>query len=122
MSRTIRSDQRSTTISKEKLIGQSDRRYYSRQKLVEIIPDKKVVLLVTESKLNWLQKDQHEWTNTRMVFEITTEGDKTVLLFTHEGLVPERECYSRCVPRWNMVIKEWLSNFITDGKAHFLYD
>jgi hypothetical protein len=91
--------------------------HYSKQTLVEVIPNKKVVWLVTDSKLNWLEKDKYEWTNTKMVFEITTNGDKTVLHFTHEGLVPEKECYVRCQQGWNMVIKDWLFNFITAGKA-----
>jgi hypothetical protein len=52
-----------------------------------------------------------------MVFEINTKGDKTVLHFSHEGLVPEKECYARCEQGWNMVIKDWLFNFITGGKA-----
>jgi hypothetical protein len=91
--------------------------HYSKQKLVEVIPGKKVVWLVTDSKLNWLETDQHEWTNTKMIFETTTRGDKTVLHFTHEGLVPEKACYARCEQGWDMVIKEWLFNFIRDGKA-----
>ena len=92
-------------------------RHYSQQKLVEVIPNKKVVWLVTDSKLNWIEKDKYEWTNTKMVFEITTKGDKTVLHFTHEGLVPEKECYAKCEQGWNMVIKDWLFNFISRGKA-----
>ncbi|HTJ48391.1 MAG TPA: SRPBCC domain-containing protein [Cyclobacteriaceae bacterium] len=91
-------------------------RHFSKQKLVEVIPDKKIVWLVTESKLNWLQKDMSEWTNTKMIFEITTKHDKTILQFTHEGLVPEKECYAMCSQGWNMVIKERLFNFIIDGK------
>ncbi len=89
--------------------------HYSKQKLIEVIPDKKIVWLVTESKLNWLQKDMNEWTNTKMIFEVTTKVDKTVLLFTHEGLVPEKECYAKCEQGWNMVIKDWLFNFIATG-------
>ena len=92
-------------------------RHYSKQKLVELIPVKKVVWLVTESKLDWLERDKHEWTNTKMVFEITTKGDQTLLQFTHEGLVPEKECYARCEQGWDMVIRERLFNFITSGKA-----
>ena len=52
-----------------------------------------------------------------MIFEMTTKGDKTMLHFTHEGLVPEKECYARCEQGWNMVIKEWLFNFITACKV-----
>ena len=91
-------------------------RHYSKQELVELVPGKKVVWLVTDSELDWLENDKHEWTNTRMIFEIATKGDNTLLQFTHEGLNPEKECYARCEQGWNMVIKERLFNFITSGK------
>ena len=52
-----------------------------------------------------------------MIFEITTKGDKTVLHFTHEGLVPKKECYQMCSKGWGMVIKDWLFNFMTNGKG-----
>jgi hypothetical protein len=90
---------------------------YSKQKLVEIIPGKKIVWLVTESKLDWIEHNKEEWTNTRMVFDINLKGDKTVLYFTHEGLSPEKESYARCAESWNIVIKDWLFNFITAGKT-----
>jgi hypothetical protein len=77
------------------------------------------VWLVTESTLDWLQKDKHEWKNTKMIFEIVPKGDKTVLHFTHDGLVPEKECYLLCHEGWNTVIKDYLFYFITEGKPHF---
>ena len=80
------------TLNDEFVIDHGDR-HYSKQKLIEVIPDKKMVWLVTDSKLNWLEKDKNEWTNSRMIFDITTEDDKTILHFTHEGLVPGKECY-----------------------------
>ena len=92
--------------------------HFSKQQLVEVVPDKKIVWLVTESKLSWL-KDQNEWTNTKMIFDITNKGGKTVLHFTHEGLVPERECYEKCAQGWSKVIKDWLFNYIQTGEAHF---
>ena len=93
--------------------------HYSKQKLVEVIQDKKIVWLVTESTLDWLQKDKHEWKNTKMIFEIAPKGDKTALHFTHHGLVPGKECYLLCHEGWNTVIKDYLFYFITEGKPHF---
>jgi uncharacterized protein YndB with AHSA1/START domain len=92
--------------------------HYSKQKVVELIPDKKVVWLVTESRMGWL-RDQGEWTDTKMVFELTGEGNKTVLRFAHEGLTPDKECFSRCSEGWSMVIKDWLLDFIAHGQPHF---
>src|SRR6185369_8285138 len=69
--------------------------HYSKQKLVEVVPGKKITWLVTDSTLHWLKKDQHEWANTKMIFEIVAKGDKTVLHFEHEGLVPGKECYAK---------------------------
>lgn len=91
--------------------------HYSKQKLVEVIPNKKIVWLVTDSTLHWLHNDKLEWTNTKMVFEINTKGNKTILHFTHEGLVPEKECYPRCEQGWTMIINNWLFKFINEGKT-----
>ncbi len=90
--------------------------HYSKQKLVEVIPAKKLLWLVTESNLYWLEKDKHEWTDSKLIFDITSKGNKTLLRFTHEGLVPQKECYVRCTQGWELVIKERLVSFITDGK------
>lgn len=93
--------------------------HYSKQRIVELIPDTKVVWLVTESKLDWLQKDQEEWTNTRMIFKLSADGDQTLLHFTHEGLVPEKACYALCHEGWNTVIKDYMFNLIVHNKPHF---
>ena len=87
-------------------------RHYSKQKLVEVIPDSKIVWLVTDSTLDWLETDKHEWTGTKMIFELTPAGNQTQLDFTHEGLVPAKECFTLCEKGWNMVIRERLFNYI----------
>ena len=89
--------------------------HYSKQKLIEVIPDKKMVWLVTESKLTWIENHKEEWTNTKMIFEISGNENTTVLHFTHEGLSPEKECYAMCEKGWDIVIKDWLFHFISVG-------
>ena len=93
--------------------------HYSKQKLIEVVPNKKVVWLVTDSKLNFL-KDKSEWTGTRISFEMAEQDKKTQVRFTHLGLVPEIECYDACSNAWSDYIKHSLRALITssNGKAN----
>lgn len=97
--------------------GEGDHAHYSKHKLVEVVTGKRVVWLVTESRIGWIQKNKEEWTNTRIVFDLTQKDNKTVLYFTHEGLTPELECYTEVEKGWNMIIGDWLYSFITSGKT-----
>ena len=90
--------------------------HFSKQKLVELIPGKKVVWLVTESRLNFIT-DKNEWVNTRIIFEITPVQNKTRLSFTHQGLVPGIECYGACSGAWGQLVQQSLFSFITTGKG-----
>ena len=90
--------------------------HYSKQKITELIPGKKLSWLVLDSYLSFV-KDKTEWNGTKVIFDITKKGDKTELRFTHVGLVPQYECYDACTDAWSGYIKGSLRNLITKGKG-----
>lgn len=92
--------------------------HFSRQKLVEVIPDHRVVWLVTEADMPFL-KDRSEWVNTKVIFDIANDNGKTKLTFTHEGLVPQLECYNACMPAWTQYIEHSLYRLVTTGEGDY---
>jgi hypothetical protein len=85
-------------------------------KLIEIVPDKKLVYEVVENDFNFT-RDKTEWVNTKLIFDISTDGEKTKIQFTHEGLVPEYECYTVCEDAWTSYIQGSLKELISTGNG-----
>ncbi len=88
--------------------------HYSKQKLIEVVPNERIVWLVTESNMTFI-KNADEWTGTKVVFDIKKLGDTTKLVFTHEGLTPDVECYKACNPAWTAYINHSLKQLIETG-------
>ncbi|MCC9070879.1 SRPBCC domain-containing protein [Flavobacterium sp. F-65] len=87
-----------------------------KMKLVEVIPNKKVVWDVLENHFNFTV-DKGEWVGTKVIFEISEKDNKTEIRLTHKGLVPDYECYDICVNGWTNYINSSLYNLITTGKG-----
>jgi hypothetical protein len=94
--------------------------HFSKQKVTEMIPQKKLVWLVTQSNLKFTE-DKSEWTGTKIVIDIAIEKNKTRLTFTHEGLVPNFECYQACSGAWSQIIHESLFSLITTGQGKKIF-
>ncbi len=90
--------------------------HFSKQKLTEVVPNKKVVWLVTEAQLNFT-KDKTEWNGTEISFEIAPKGKKTELRFTHHGLTEARECFKECSNAWGFYVNDSLRSLITTGEG-----
>ena len=89
--------------------------HFSKQKITEFIPGKKIVWHVSEATLSFV-KNKSEWKGTDIIFEIAQKDDKTEVRFTHTGLVPAYECYNDCSNAWGMLVNGNLRKLSTTGK------
>jgi len=85
-------------------------------KVVEIVPNKRIVWEVVDSYHGWLENTR-EWIGTKIVWEISPQKDTTQIDITHVGLTPHLECYTDCKRGWDGYIKKSLFTFLTEGKG-----
>ena len=88
----------------------------SKQKITTLVPNEKIAWHVLEGYLKFT-KDKTEWTGTDIVFDVSKRGNKTQIHFTHQGLVPESECFDACSGGWEFYINGSLQDLIATGKG-----
>jgi hypothetical protein len=88
--------------------------HYSRQKISESVPGKKIVWRVVDAHLEGFE-DPSEWTETGITFEIAPKPEGTEIRFSHLGLVPEFECFDSCSGGWGFFVNGSLKRLITTG-------
>ena len=86
----------------------------SVQKIVELVPGKKVTWLVSDASLNFVE-DKTEWKGTQIIFDIIPLDDSTELRFIHHGLIQAFQCYNSCSNAWTFLITDSLKNLIETG-------
>jgi len=85
-------------------------------KISEVIPGKKIVWLVTDCNLHWIN-DKKEWQNTEVVWTLTEKDGKTQVDFVHKGVTPECECYDSCEAGWTHHLRDSLIKLVDEGKG-----
>lgn len=88
----------------------------STQRVVESVPGKRIVWLVTESDLSFLNH-RSEWTGTKIIFDLLPSGHQTEIRFTHEGLLPESECIDACTKGWTYYLEQSLVPLVNSGEG-----
>lgn len=88
---------------------------FSRFRLTEVVPGRRVVWHVVDSYLIFIE-DHDEWTDTRVIFDISAGSDGTTVHFTHEGLTAaDSACFEACSRGWTFYITESLPRLIATG-------
>ncbi|MCP2244498.1 SRPBCC family protein [Lentzea aerocolonigenes] len=90
--------------------------HYSRQRVTELEPGRRVVWRVTDSHLSFVSVPD-EWTGSEIVFDIAAVDGGTELRFTHVGLVPDVECFGACSTGWLHYVGGSLHSLITTGRG-----
>ena len=90
--------------------------HMSKHEIVEFVPGKKVVWLILDSYLSFVE-DKTEWNGSSVVFEISKKGNQTEVRFTHAGLNSQHECFGACSNAWGSYVNGSLRNLIATGKG-----
>jgi hypothetical protein len=89
--------------------------HHCRLRVAELVPGERVVWQVLTSHLSYVQ-DPTEWAGTTIRFEIAARPGGATVTFTHNGLVPEVECYGACSGAWEALVREDLRSLVLTGR------
>lgn len=91
---------------------------YWKFKISEYQPFSKIVWNCVDAKhihsgYNGIEK---EWIGTSVSWSLEKNGKmETYLHFTHNGLIPELNCYEICYPAWKRFVTQSLKDFVETG-------
>jgi hypothetical protein len=88
-----------------------------RIRVVQAEPGQKITWLVLDGGPAFT-RDKQEWRGTTIRFEIAQAGRRTEVRFTHQGLVPQSECFGASSSAWSSYINGSLRSLITTGQGY----
>lgn len=59
----------------------------------------------------------HEWKDTKLIWKISREDNKTQIVLIHEGLTPTLSCYAICEQGWDFFFAESLKRYLNTGEG-----
>ncbi len=74
-------------------------------RISQFIPDKKIIWDVIDADQTW-HEDRDEWNGTKMIWEISPEMNGSTVTMTHQGLLPNLECYEKCTKGWDYLLNQ----------------
>ncbi|MEQ9403732.1 MAG: SRPBCC domain-containing protein [Cyclobacteriaceae bacterium] len=86
---------------------------YWKFRVTEYKPYKRIVWECIDGQPEF----EHEWVGTTIRWDIKSQGDGTLLSFTHVGLTPDFDCYNVCAPTWDHFLANSLTQFVETGKG-----
>ena len=88
----------------------------ARIQVTELVLEERVTWRVVD---NWFSftKDEREWKDTEIRFELSEKDGATEVRFTHVGLVPDYECFDVCETAWSHYLLRSLRSRISSGSG-----
>lgn len=59
----------------------------------------------------------NEWEGTKLRWQIQKQGEKTKIVFVHEGLIPSLDCYEVCEQGWDYYFVNSLQQYLDTGEG-----
>ncbi len=88
--------------------------HWCRFRITRVEAPSRIAWLVTDSWLTFTET-KDEWTGTTVAFDVMDRDGLTQVRFSHEGLLPELECYELCSGAWTGYIAGSLRHLILTG-------
>jgi hypothetical protein len=86
-----------------------------KMKITEFVPGQKIVWLVLDNDFNRCAFPLGFVFSE--IFEVSKKNGRAQLRFTHQGFVPEHECFNVCSNAWGSQINGSLQSLIETGKG-----